>query len=69
MAVGDTLPHCSGTGTSADPYIYSTAQGFKEAIAVSNAYVKAATENLVFDVNDGVLSNIIRFYCINLDGI
>lgn len=66
--VGDTLPHCTGTGTSADPYKYSTAQGFKEAIAVSNSYVEAAIENLIFDVNDGVLSNLIRFYCVSLDG-
>ena len=55
MAVGDTLPHCTGTGTSADPYIYTTAQGFIEAIAVVSAYVKAGEENLVFDANDGVI--------------
>lgn len=49
MAVGDTLPHCTGTGTSADPYIYSDLTGFLEAIAVTQAYVEAAEENLVLD--------------------
>lgn len=49
MAVGDTLPHCTGTGTSADPYIYSDLTGFLEAIAVTRAYVEAAEENLVLD--------------------
>ena len=68
MAVGDTLPHCTGTGTSADPYKYSTAQGFKEAVAVADAYVEAAEENLSFDVNDGVLSNTLVITCYSLNG-
>ena len=68
MAVGDTLPHCTGTGTSADPYKYSTAEGFNEAIAVEDAYVEAATENLIFDVNDGVIPNTLVITCYNLNG-
>ena len=35
MAVrGDRLPHCSGTGESADPYIFTDEIGFMEAIDV-----------------------------------
>lgn len=49
MAVGELLPHCDGTGTQADPYIFTTPEGFKEAIAVNNAYVEAGEPNLVFD--------------------
>lgn len=67
MAVGDTLPHCTGTGTDADPYIYTTAQGFLEAIAVAEAYVEAGQQNLVFDANDGVISRVI-FYCQSVEG-
>lgn len=68
MAVGDTLPHCTGTGTSADPYKYSTAEGFKEAIAVVDAYVVAAVENLLFDVNEGIISSSISIACNSLNG-
>lgn len=68
MAVGDTLPHCTGTGTSGDPYKYSTAQGFKEAIAVVDAYVVAAEDNLAFDVNDGVIPSSISIACNSLNG-
>ena len=50
--VGDTLPHCTGTGTSADPYIFSTAEGFLEAIVVSQAYIEASTPGLSFDFNN-----------------
>lgn len=50
--VGDTLPHCTGTGTSADPYIFSTAEGFLEAIVVNQAYIEASTSNLSFDFNN-----------------
>lgn len=39
--VGDTLPHCTGTGTQADPYIFTTAEGFVEAIAVTDSYIEA----------------------------
>ena len=68
MAVGETLPHCSGTGTEADPYKYSTAEGFIEAIAVSAAYVEAAVENLSFDVNDGVVPNTISINNASFNG-
>lgn len=49
MAVGDTLPNCTGTGTSSDPYIYTTLEGFLEAIAVGSAYVEAGENNLVLN--------------------
>lgn len=68
MAVGDTLPHCSGTGTSADPYKYSTSEGFKEAIAVVDAYVVAAESNLSFDVNDGIIPSSLSIACNSLNG-
>lgn len=66
--VGDTLPHCSGTGTQADPYIFTTAQGFKEAIAVTDCYAEAGTQDLVFDANDGVIGSRLALYCKYLDG-
>lgn len=66
--VGDTIPGCSGTGTSGDPYKYQSALGFKNAIAVSNAYVEAAEENMVFDANDGILSATCSLYCKSLNG-
>ena len=66
--VGDILPHCTGTGTSSDPYKYSTAEGFVEAIAVSSAYVEAAVENLSFDVNDGVIPSKITINNTSLNG-
>lgn len=56
--VGDTLPHCTGTGTQADPYIYNSEEGFIEAIAVTDAYVEAGQPNLIFDANNGVIQYI-----------
>lgn len=49
--IGDTLPHCTGTGTQADPYIFSDVYGFAEAIAVVDAYVEATTSNIVWNCN------------------
>ena len=43
MAVGDSLPHCSGTGTSGDPYIFTTEQGLKEAIAVDDCVYESTS--------------------------
>lgn len=65
--VGDTLPHCTGTGTQADPYIYTTEEGFKEAIAVIKSYVEAGQSNLVFDANNGVITQV-SLRCCYLDG-
>lgn len=56
--VGDTLPHCTGTGTQADPYIYNSEEGFIEAIAVTDAYVEAGQPNLIFDANNRVVQYI-----------
>ena len=56
--VGDTLPHCTGTGTQADPYIYNSEEGFIEAIAVTDAYVEAGQPNLIFDANNRVIQYI-----------
>lgn len=39
----------NGSGTAQDPYIFTTPEEFKEAIAINNAYVEAGEENLVFD--------------------
>lgn len=39
----------SGSGTAQDPYIFTTPEEFKEAIAINNAYVEAGESNLVFD--------------------
>lgn len=66
MAVGDTLPHCTGTGTSADPYIYSDLTGFLEAIAVTQAYVEAAEENLVLDTKGSLYT--VSFAMTSLNG-
>lgn len=66
MAVGDTLPHCTGTGTSADPYIYSDLTGFLEAIAVSQAYVEAAEESLVLNTNGSLYT--VSFAMTSLNG-
>lgn len=68
MAVGDTLPHCTGTGTNADPYVFSDGVGFLEAIAVESAYVEAATNNMIIDSNDGVVVPPVTFNGINLNG-
>ena len=65
--VGDTLPHCTGTGTQADPYIYTTEVGFKEAIEVIKSYVEAGEENLSFDANNGVITQV-TFRCKYIDG-
>lgn len=66
--VGEVIPECDGTGTSGDPYRYKNATGFKNAIAVTNAYVEANENNMVFDVNDGVLSATCNLYCKSLNG-
>ena len=66
--IGDTLPHCTGTGTEADPYKFTTQQGFLEAIAVEYAYVEANSSNLVFDCNDGVITAPIEIYNKSFDG-
>lgn len=52
--VGDTLPHCTGDGSQANPYIFNTPEGFLEAIVVEHAYIEAATTQtpLVFDCNN-----------------
>lgn len=68
MAVGDTLAHCTGTGTEADPYIFSDGVGFLEAIAVESAYVEAATNNMVIDSNDGVVVPTVTFNGTKLNG-
>lgn len=65
--VGEVLPHCEGTGTQADPYIFTTEEGFIEAIAVNGAYVEAGELNLTFDANNGVFRRL-RIYCRNLEG-
>ena len=65
--VGNTLPHCTGTGTQADPYIFNSAEGFKEVIAVEACYAEASQSNLVFDCNDGVLTAPIIISCAYLD--
>lgn len=65
--VGDTLPHCTGTGTQADPYIFTTVEGFKEAIAVEACYAEAGDSNLTFDCNEGVLTAPIIISCAYLD--
>lgn len=69
--VGDTLPHCTGTGTQADPYIFNTEEGFIEAIAVESCYIEAAQSNLVFDSNNGVVSAPLyfRFAYLNAKGL
>ena len=66
-SVGDTLPHCTGTGTQANPYIYTTEEGFKEAVEVDAAYVAAASTDLVFDANNRVLTKI-TLRCKSIDG-
>ena len=65
--IGETLPHCTGTGTQADPYIYTTEEGFKEAIAVIKSYVEAGESNLSFDANNGVITQV-TFRCSYIDG-
>ena len=65
--VGDTLPHCTGTGTQENPYIYTTEEGFKEAIAVTESYIEAGESNLNFDANNGVITQVV-FRCKYIDG-
>ena len=52
--VGNTLPHCTGDGSQANPYVFNTPEGFLEAIVVEHAYIEAATTQtpLVFDCNN-----------------
>lgn len=68
MAVGDTLPHCTGTGTNVDPYVFSDGVGFLEAIAVESAYIEPATNNMVIDSNDGIVVPPVTFNGTNLNG-
>ena len=64
-----TLPHCTGTGTQQDPYIFTTEQGLKEALDVNEGvYIEAGAENLVFDVNNGVLNNTFYFKGLSFKG-
>lgn len=65
--VGDTLEHCTGTGTQSDPYIYTTEEGFKEAIAVDSSYIEAGESNLNFDANNGIITQV-SFRCRYIDG-
>lgn len=66
--VGDTLPHCTGTGTQADPYKFDSATGFLEAIDVEGAYVETKNSSMSFDCNDGVITTPIAFKCLDFDG-
>ena len=66
--VGDTLPHCTGTGTQADPYKFDSATGFLEAIDVEGAYVEAKNSSMSFDCNDGVITPTINFKCLYING-
>lgn len=51
----------NGSGTAQDPYIFTTPEEFKEAIAINNVYVEAGEENLVFDSGkDNIPSCIFR---------
>ena len=66
--VGDTLPHCTGTGTQADPYKFDSATGFLEAIDVEGAYVEAKNSSMSFDCNDGVIVPPLTFKCLSFKG-
>lgn len=66
--IGDTLSHCTGTGTEVDPYIFNTAEGFAEVISVEQCYAEAGQSNLSFDCNDGVITAPIIISCSYLDG-
>lgn len=68
MAVGDTLPHCTGDGTNANPYKFTTDEGFLEAIDVAEAYVESGINNLVFNCNNRVIVPTINFKCRSFDG-
>lgn len=65
--LGDTLTHCTGTGAINDPYIYTTEEGFIEAIDVLGAYVEAGSSNLIFDANNGIITQV-TFKCESIDG-
>lgn len=52
MAVGDTIPGCTGTGTQVDPYIFEDFTGFLNAIDVVDAYIEAKNNNMTFDFNN-----------------
>ena len=64
--IGDTLSHCTGTGTQADPYIFDSEQGFLEAIAVPNAYAEAGVSAMTWDCNNGIITAPIVMYCDSL---
>jgi len=68
MAVGDILPHCTGTGTQADPYKFTTVEGFLEAIAVAEAYVESGIISPTFNCNSGDITLPINFVCRYFDG-
>lgn len=69
--IGDTLPHCSGTGVSADPYIFTDAEGFMEAIDVEECYMEAGTSNMTFDCNDGIVTAplVFKYASLNAKGL
>lgn len=69
-SVGDTLAHCTGTGTQADPYIFNSPEGFMEAIVVRDAYVEASTTSMEFDCNNcgDVITAPLAFLCRYFDG-
>lgn len=64
--IGDTLPHCTGTGTQADPYIFDSEEGFLEAIAVPNAYAEAGVSAMTWDCNNRIITAPIVMYCDSL---
>jgi len=66
--IGDTLPHCTGTGTQTNPYIFEDEEGFLEAIDVIDAYVEAKTANMQFDCNDSVIAPPFTFKCSSFKG-
>ena len=61
--VGERIPGCDGTGTQADPYIFSNEIGFMAAIAVEGCYMEASTSGLTFDSNNGVILAPLYFKC------
>ena len=72
MAVrGEALPHCSGTGESADPYIFTDEIGFMEAIAVEECYMEAGTSNMTFDCNNGLVTAplVFKYASFNAKGL
>lgn len=65
--IGDTLPHCTGTGVESNPYIFTTPEGFLEAIDVVDSYIEAGQSNLTFDFNSISYSLPITIKCASLD--